>query len=127
MKKFLQRGLLLALGCVLSLGAFAQELTVSAAASLQNAMRDIGAAYQAANPSVKLSFNFAASGPLLQQIAQGAPVDVFASADLETMDKAQAQNLIVPASRVNFTANQLVLITPMAKPAVNSLNDLTKS
>lgn len=126
MKKFLQRGLLLAAASTLSLAACAQELTVSAAASLQNAMRDIGAAYQAANPSVKLRFNFAASGPLLQQIAQGAPVDVFASADLETMDKAQAQNLINPATRVHFTANELVLISPVTKPALASINDLTR-
>jgi molybdate transport system substrate-binding protein len=126
MKKFLQRGLLLALGSALSIAVSAQELTVSAAASLQNAMRDIGAAYQAANPSVKLNFNFAASGPLLQQIAQGAPVDVFATADLETMDKAQAQNLINTASRVNFAANELVLITPTSKPAIASINDLAK-
>jgi molybdate transport system substrate-binding protein len=108
-------------------GATAQEITVSAAASLQNAMREIGAAYQAASPGAKVNFNFAASGALLAQIAQGAPVDVFASADGETMDKAQAQRLIAPASRVDFAANELVLVSPLAKPArVGSLADLAR-
>jgi molybdate transport system substrate-binding protein len=115
------------LGLALSVSVHAQEITVSAAASLQNAMRDIGAAYQAAHPRAKVSFNFAASGPLLTQIAQGAPVDVFASADMETMDKAQAQNLIKADSRLNFAANELVLITPLAQPAsLKTLADLKK-
>jgi molybdate transport system substrate-binding protein len=130
MTKLLQRRAFSLIGGLLisglSVAVSAQELTVSAAASLQNAMRDIGAAYQAANPGVKINFNFAASGPLLTQIAQGAPVDVFASADLETMDKAQAQNLINPATRVNFAANDLVLVSPATKPVLSSINDLSK-
>jgi molybdate transport system substrate-binding protein len=108
-------------------GAAAQEITVSAAASLQNAMREIGAAYKAANPGATVNFNFAASGALLAQLAQGAPVDVFASADAETMDKAQAQRLIAAPSRVDFAANELVLVSPLAKPArVGSLADLAR-
>ncbi|HZE91547.1 MAG TPA: molybdate ABC transporter substrate-binding protein [Rhizobacter sp.] len=126
MTKVFQRSLFLLIGGGLSCAVAAHDLTVSAAASLQNAMREMGTAYQTANPSAKVSFNFAASGPLLAQIAQGAPVDVFASADLETMDKAQAQNLINPATRVNFAANELVLISPLAKPVLASVNDLTK-
>ena len=59
----------------------AQELTVSAAASLTNAFQAIGQAFEKAHPGSKITFNFAASGPLLAQIQQGAPVDVFASAD----------------------------------------------
>lgn len=123
--------LALSLASAFALGAHAsasaQEITVSAAASLQNAMKDIGTAYQAAHPGSKVNFNFAASGPLLAQIAQGAPVDVFASADVETMDKAQAQNLIKPGSRVNFAANELVLISPSSRPAsLKALADLRK-
>ena len=119
--------LLAGLGSGLSIGAAAQEITVSAAASLQNAMREIGAAYAAAHPGVKVNFNFAASGPLLAQIAQGAPVDVFASADAETMDKAQAQQLIAAPSRANFAANGLVLVSPLARPAtLTTLADLTR-
>jgi len=120
------RLLLLASIWATALGAWAQEITVSAAASLQNAMRDIGAAYQAAHPGAKIDFNFAASGPLLAQIAQGAPVDVFASADVETMDKAQAQNLIAADSRANFAVNELVLVSPLGRPAtVKALADLS--
>lgn len=130
MKNF-RRLLALSLASIFALGAqtgaSAQEITVSAAASLQNAMKEIGTAYQAAHPGRKVNFNFAASGPLLAQIAQGAPVDVFASADAETMDKAQTQSLIKPESRVNFAANELVLISPAAQPAsLKTLADLKK-
>ena len=114
---------------VLGLGtarvATAQELTVSAAASLSNAMRDIGAAYQVARPGVKLNFNFAASGALLAQLQQGAPVDVFASADLDTMDRAEAARLTRPETRVNFASNELVGVSPSARPpAARSLAEL---
>ena len=69
--------------------ACAADLTVSAAASLTNAFKEIGAAFEAAHPGTKVRLNFAASGVLLQQIAKGAPVDVFASADQETMNQAE--------------------------------------
>ena len=69
--------------------AWAGEVTVSAAASLTNAFKDIAQGYEAQNPGTKVRLNFGASGALLQQMAKGAPVDVFASADQETMDKAQ--------------------------------------
>lgn len=122
------RFLALALSAVFSLAASAQEITVSAAASLQNAMREIGTAYQAAHPGSKVNFNFAASGPLLAQISQGAPVDVFASADAETMDKAQAQSLIKTDSRVNFATNELVLVSPLSQPAsLKGLADLKRA
>ena len=105
----------------------AEELTVSAAASLTNAFPEIGQAFEKQHPGTKVIFNFAASGPLLQQIAQGAPVDVFASADQKTMDQAQEKGLMVPASRKNFVSNTLVLIVPQdSKLAVSGLKDLTK-
>ncbi|MCG3186116.1 MAG: Molybdate-binding protein ModA [Rhodocyclaceae bacterium] len=114
------------LGCVL-LGplAQAQELTVSAAASLADAFREIGRAFEATRPGAKLVFNFAASGPLLQQIAQGAPVDVFATADQETMDRAAARSLIASDSRAVFAANRVVLVVPAGASATpTSLRDL---
>lgn len=123
----LHRVAALALATGVALGASAQEITVSAAASLHNAMRDIGAAYQAAHPGRQVHFNFAASGSLLAQIAQGAPVDVLASADTDTMDKAQARRLIKPETRVNFAANELVLISPLSQPArLKAVADLEK-
>jgi len=101
------------------------ELTVSAAASLTNAFREIGSAFEAANPGTTVQFNFAASGSLLQQIAQGAPVDVFASADEETMDQAERRQLVRVGSRANFAANSLVVIVPRDAPATpTSLADL---
>ncbi|MGO8762854.1 MAG: molybdate ABC transporter substrate-binding protein [Desulfobaccales bacterium] len=103
----------------------AQELTVSAAASLTNAFPEIGKSFEQQHPGTKVIFNFAASGPLLQQIAQGAPVDVFASADQKTMNQAQEKGLIVPASRKNFVSNTLVLIVPQdSKLALSGLKDL---
>jgi molybdate transport system substrate-binding protein len=105
----------------------AQELTVSAAASLTNAFPEIGKRFEQQHPGAKVIFNFAASGPLLQQIAQGAPVDVFASADRKTMNQAQETGLIVPASRKNFVSNSLVLIVPQdSKLEVSGLQDLAR-
>ncbi|MGO9620713.1 MAG: molybdate ABC transporter substrate-binding protein [Desulfobaccales bacterium] len=89
-----------------------QELIVSAAASLTNVLKEVAGQFEKTHPGVKITCNFAASGSLLQQIAQGAPVDVFAAADQKTMNQAQEKGLIVPASRKNFVSNTLVLIAP---------------
>src|SRR5262245_20624151 len=105
----LSGGLLLAL---LSWSAHASELTVSAAASLTNAFRDLAPMFEAANPGDKVQFNFGASGALLQQMDKGAPVDVFASADQETMDQAQSKGLVQAAARRDFVSNGLVIIVP---------------
>lgn len=105
--------------------AMAADLVVSAAASLTNAFREVGQAYEAAHPGTKLTFNFAASDVLLRQIEQGAPADVFASADQTAMDRAVAQKAVLPATRVDFAANKLVLITPVGVAAtVTSTQDL---
>jgi molybdate transport system substrate-binding protein len=110
---------------VLPLAATAQQLTVSAAASLTDAFKEIGVRFEAARPGTTVRFNFAASGVLIQQILQGAPVDVFASADQETMDRGVAQRAIDPASRRDFAANSLVLIAPAQRgPALSQLRDL---
>lgn len=103
---------------------FAQEVLVSAAASLSNAFKDIGEVFEKKNPGVKVVFNFAASGVLLRQIEQGAPVDVFASADEATMDKAVKQNLIVDGTRFVFVDNTLVLIVPKGSQKPTKLADL---
>ncbi len=93
--------------------AFAdQELIVSAAASLTNALPEVAGQFEKTHPGVKIVCNFGASGSLLQQIAQGAPVDLFAAADQKTMNQAQEKEFIVPASRKNFVSNTLVLIAP---------------
>lgn len=100
------------------------EILVSAAASLTESFKEIGKSFMAKNPGVKVNFNFAATGPLLQQIVQGAPADVFASADQGSMDKAEKGGLILPGSRVDFVGNSLVLIAPVNLPVVTGLADL---
>lgn len=110
----LRRAALGALGClVLAVPALAaQELTVSAAASLANAFTEIKSLFEARHPGITVHTNFAASNPLLKQMEEGAPVDVFASADQETMDKAAAKKLIDPATRQDFALNDLVMVVP---------------
>ena len=103
----------------------AQDLTVSAAASLINAFQAIGQAFEKAHPGAKVTFNFAASGPLLAQIQQGAPVDVFASADQETMNRAATAKLLAEGTRVDFAQNTLVVIVPStAAKTPQTLQDL---
>jgi molybdate transport system substrate-binding protein len=104
-----------------------QELIVSAAASLTNALKEAAGQFEKTHPGVKILCNFAASGSLLQQMAHGAPVDVFAAADQKTMNQAQEKGLIVPASRKNFVRNHLVLIVPLdSHLALGGLKDLAK-
>jgi len=111
-----------------TLSAHAADLTVSAAASLTNAFKELGTAFETQNPGTKVLLNFAASDALLAQIAKGAPADVFASADQETMDKADAQKLVTPGSRRNFVSNTLVLVTPSdSSLSLKALADLQQA
>lgn len=100
----------------------ATEITVSAAASLAEAFTELKAVFEAEHPGVTIHTNFGASNLLLRQIAEGAPVALFASADQATMDKAAPY--IVPETRSTFAANGLVLITPADQTTINSLADL---
>jgi len=107
--------------------AGAAELIVSAAASLTNAFQEMKPQFEAANPGTTLKFNFAASGVLFRQITEGAPVDVFVTADQETMNRADAKGLLLAGTRRDFTANTLVLVVPSANKAkVAAVADLTR-
>lgn len=107
--------------------AQAGDITVSAAASLTNAFKEIAQIYQTQHPNAKIALNFGASGALLQQIAKGAPVDVLASADQETMDAAEKQGLVANIDRLNFVKNTLVLIVPKdSQFSPKRLQDLTQ-
>jgi molybdate transport system substrate-binding protein len=86
-------------------------ITVFAAASLTNALQDIGDAFTKSS-SIPVKFSFAASSSLARQIESGAPAEVFVSADLEWMDYLEARKLIQPQSRHNVIGNRLVLIVP---------------
>ena len=111
----------------ISLTAQAADLTVSAASSLTNALRDIAPLFEATHPGTQVQLNFGASGSLLQQIAKGAPADVFASADQETMNQAQAQGLIKTEQRRDFVSNALVVIVPNQTSQVpTALTDLAQ-
>ena len=113
MKKLTSARLLSSLVFSLAFGSVnAQELMVSAAASLTNAFKELAPLFEAKHPGSKVLLNFAASDALVQQVAKGAPVDVLACADQESMDKAEAQKLLTTSSRQNFAANSLVLIVP---------------
>ena len=110
---------------VAAAGVGAGELTVSAASSLTNAFKEVAQHYQAQYPDARVALNFGASGALLQQMAKGAPVDVFASADQETMDQAEKLGLVAAGARRDFVRNTLVLIAPTdATPVVRQLADL---
>ncbi len=93
--------------------AAAQEknLIVFAAASMKNALDDINAAYTA-KTGVKITVSYAASSALAKQIEQGAPADVFASADTDWMDYAIGKKSINEPTRVNLLSNSIVLIAP---------------
>jgi molybdate transport system substrate-binding protein len=91
--------------------ASAQEksITVFAAASMKNALDDINAAFTKAT-GTKVVVSYAASSALAKQLEQGAPADVFASADLEWMDYSAGKKTIKDDTRVNLLGNRLVLI-----------------
>jgi len=110
----------------MALPAHAQDLVVSAAASLTQAFKDVAVEYEKAHPGRKVVFNFAASGALLAQIQQGAPVDVFASADQPTMDRAASAKLMAEGTRADFARNTLVVVLPStSKQEPKALKDLS--
>jgi molybdate transport system substrate-binding protein len=97
---------------VLATPAVAQDtLTVFAAASLKNALDEVDAEFTKAT-GIKVTASYAASSALAKQIEQGAPTEVFASADVDWMDYAQQKTLIKNDTRVNLLGNRLVLIAP---------------
>jgi molybdate transport system substrate-binding protein len=120
----------IALGFI-SAPALAQDknLTVFAAASMKNALDDIDAAYTA-KTGVKVAASYAASSVLAKQIEQGAPADVFVSADTDWMDYAISRKTINVPTRVNLLGNSIVLIAPkdskIDKVAIGPGFDLSK-
>lgn len=105
--------------------AEARTLTVFAAASLTSAFTEIGANFDAANPGVTTTFNFAGSQALRTQIEEGAPTDVFASANAKEMDALVASAFVQEGAPQIFLNNKLVVILPADNPAgLDSLDDL---
>ncbi len=89
----------------------ARELIVSAAASLTGTFDEISAQFEADNPGVRVVRNYASSGVLYRQITQGAPVDVYASANMHWMQKAEKAGLVSADKYHIFAYNQIVLAT----------------
>jgi molybdate transport system substrate-binding protein len=107
--------------------AQSQTLTVFAASSLTDAFTEIGAAFEAANPGTDVAFNFGSSSTLATQLAEGAPADVFASANNTQMTIARDADRIA-GSPHTFVKNRLVLIVPADNPAnIQSLHDLANA
>jgi molybdate transport system substrate-binding protein len=104
------------------------ELTISAAASLQNALTDIKADFEKEHPNVTLNYNFGASGALQQQISQGAPVDLFFSAAEDKFQKLVQDGLIEKNNGINLVGNELVLVVPKdSNKGINTFEDLAKA
>jgi len=121
---------LAACGSSPSTGASPQsvKLNVFAAASLQAAFTDIGKAFSQAHSNVTVTFNFAGSDALATQINQGAPADVFASANATQMNNVVTPGNIAGSAVKTFAHNRLVVIYPAANPAnIQTLRDLGKS
>ncbi|CAA7611679.1 molybdate transporter subunit; periplasmic-binding component of ABC superfamily [Candidatus Terasakiella magnetica] len=92
--------------------AQAEDVVVFAAASLTNALDEIGARFNARTGG-KMVASYAASSALAKQVEQGAPAHLFASADLKWMDYLADKKLIAPATRINLLGNTLVLVAPL--------------
>jgi molybdate transport system substrate-binding protein len=135
-KRFLGFVVLLLLSIVMTCGirlrnppvAIAQaktQLIISAAASLTDALKELAPLYQQSRSNVTVRYNFASSGALQQQIANGAPADVFISAATKQMDALQQKRLLISDTRRNLLTNRLVLIVPAKGARVTNLKSLT--
>src|ERR1700727_1844583 len=99
-------------------------VTMSAAISLKDVLDQLGREYQRDHPGTKITFDYAGSGTLQHQIEQGAPVDIFFSAAQKQMDALQSAGLIVPETRHDIVANDLVLIAPSSTDEIHTFQDL---
>jgi molybdate transport system substrate-binding protein len=103
-----------------------QTLAVFAATSLTGAFAEIAAAYELENAGVAVTLNLASSQQLAQQLVQGAPADVFASASEGPMQLAEESGRIAAGSQQLFARNRLVVITPADETTVAALSDLAR-
>lgn len=127
MKSIWHYGLAWALSFAMLGPAHAETLLVAAAASLTNAFKDLASSYEQAHPGTQVLTTFGASDVVLRQILEGAPADLFASADQAAMDQAQAAGVIEAGTRRDFARNTLVLIVPADAPAtIRTAQDLRR-
>jgi molybdate transport system substrate-binding protein len=116
----------LALSCLQTNG-WAEEILVSAAASLTDVLNEISKDYQSKSKNT-VRFNYGPSSGLARQIDEGAPADIFFSADLPQMDNLDKKGRLEPGTRKNLLSNQLVIIVPAdSKLVISSPTDLLKA
>jgi molybdate transport system substrate-binding protein len=120
----LEQSLVLAAGLCLAAAVRAAPVTVFAAASLSDALKQAAAKYETQSGDT-IVFNFASSGTLARQIEEGAPADIFFSADEQRADALQAKGLLVTQSRRSLLGNALVLVVPEDVATIHSPGDLT--
>jgi molybdate transport system substrate-binding protein len=102
------------------------KLIVFAAASLKKSFTEIGEQFTTDNPGADIEFSFAGSSDLVTQLTNGAPADVFASADTDNMDKAAKADLL-SGDPVDFASNTLTIVTAAGNPKkIASFRDLTQ-
>ena len=105
----------------------ADEILISAAASLTDALKEIATSYQTKSRHT-VGFNFGSSSGLARQIDEGAPADMFFSADLPQMENLDKKGRLEPGTRKNLLSNQLVIIVPAdSKLGLSSPKDLLKA
>lgn len=112
MRSLISFALALAVTVMTPSAAPAQDVTLSVAVSLKDAIEELGRQFTAGRPGVTLRYNFGASGDLQKQIEAGAPVDVFLSAAQQQMDTLEKQRLILVETRRAFARNVLVVVKP---------------
>jgi molybdate transport system substrate-binding protein len=105
--------------------AQSNNILVSAAASLKDALEEIKPVYQQSKSNVNITYNFGASGALQQQIEQGAPADIFISAGKKQVDALEQKGLLLAGTRTNLANNRLVLVVAQDVVGVTSFYDLT--
>lgn len=114
------------IGCSSSPTDAASEVIVFAAASLESTFTELGTQFESDHPGTKVTFNIAGSSDLFAQLQQGAPADVFASADANNMAKAVSAGLVV-GDPLDFATNTLTIVTPPENPKkIASFADLAK-
>lgn len=114
MKRFSFAALVCAILVAAAPAFAATEISVFAAASMNESMTEIAQAYEKAHPDVKIVYNFDSSGTLKTQIEQGAECDVFISAGQKQMNEIN-DKFVMPGTRFNIVSNQVVLIVPKGK------------
>lgn len=128
-KPFLKRALpwgILLLCLATAASAWAAEMNVSAASSLSEVLPRASKGFEAQHPGLKLRFNFDGTSRIARQIQEGAPADVFVSANQEWMDALVASHHVEKDSSVHLVSNQLVLVVPKAaaQPSGKDLKQL---